>query len=203
MASEPQLFRIIGITGPIASGKTVARTFFEEMGYAGIDADSEAKALYSEADVRRRVSCLVGPEAYGLDGAFLPAVVRRRAFADATLLKRLETTLYPLLEERIEALLARARGEGFRGAVLEAVNLNALPVASQCDPVIAIVATRETQVERLSAKGLPFGLMLTIFAAQPTARVFADRASVVIENNASLDAFFAELGRVASAYGLV
>lgn len=203
MASKPRLFRIIGITGPIASGKTVARTFFEERGYAGIDADSEAKALYSDPDVRRRVSCLVGPEAYGLDGVFLPSVVRRRAFADATLLKRLEAILYPLLEERIEALLARARSEGFRGAVLEAVNLTQLPAALRCDPIIAVVAERETQIERLSAKGLAFGLMLNIFAAQPTARAFADRASVVIENNASLDAFFAELGRVASAYGLV
>ena len=83
---------IWGLTGGIASGKTTARGYFEELGFFCLDADAISRRLMEQDEpLREKILTELGT----LDRASL----REKVFSDHNLRTRLESLMHPRITE--------------------------------------------------------------------------------------------------------
>lgn len=99
---------VIGLTGGIASGKSLAAEYFAECGAAVIDTDAIAREVVAPGTVGlERIR-----ETFGLDviderGELDRAAMRSRIFQDPAERQRLESITHPLIEHAVRARLAQ------------------------------------------------------------------------------------------------
>ncbi len=113
-----------GLTGGIASGKTLVANFFRELGAEIIDADGIARVVVEPGqDGLARVTARFGINLLTprgrLDRNRLAAIV----FSDRTRLEELNSLLHPLVAEQIHARIGHLRESGFDGVVIVDVPL--------------------------------------------------------------------------------
>jgi len=100
--TEPikKIFRV-GLTGGIASGKTMIANLFVELGVPVIDTDEIARQVVEPG--RPGLAGIVtefGPHVLTPNGHLDRSRLRKLAFADADRRRRLEAILHPLIRER-------------------------------------------------------------------------------------------------------
>ena len=104
-------FRVIGLTGNIASGKSHARACLDELGVHTIDADACCHRAYNPGfGAYDLVIDAFGRGVVGPDGKIDRAALGQLVFNDAAALKTLEEAVWPtaleLVEDELMAMLA-------------------------------------------------------------------------------------------------
>lgn len=92
----------VGITGGIASGKSVVSRILEVSGYPVFYSDSAAKQVVNEsAELKLSISELLGKEAYAgdkLDAAYVASIV----FHNPALLESLNKIIHPVVRQKFQ-----------------------------------------------------------------------------------------------------
>ena len=89
----------IGITGGIGSGKTYVCQLLQQRGIPVYHCDDEAKRLMTESPlIRRRITRLLGPEAYTPSGLNKP-LIARYLFADQRHAERINRIVHPVVRQ--------------------------------------------------------------------------------------------------------
>ncbi len=192
---------VIGLTGNIATGKSVVRKMLEHLGAYGIDAD----ALAHRAVAKGAPGFPVVVQTFGdwildkeehIDRAKLARVV----FRDPAALRRLEAIVHPLVSQAIDILIRRSQQDVI---VIEAIKLIESGLGAGCDTIWVVDANEETQINRLCDKrGMSEVAALQRIAAQGPQDHKLRAANIVIKNDGSFDEtwdqvqnFWAELPR--------
>ncbi len=104
---------IIGLTGLIGSGKTLASETFSKQGFSIIDTDKIAREVL-DLDVKDQVIEKFGSNILDINGVIDRNKLRQIVFANANLLKTLESILHPLifLKTRQEIVLINNNNPG-------------------------------------------------------------------------------------------
>lgn len=172
------------LTGGIACGKSMAEAAFRALGCRVLDADAAVRAL--EAPGGEAVGPIreaFGPWAVGPDGGVNRRALGAAVFADAAARARLEAIVLPLARRRVEAWRAGAR-EG-EISVFSAATLFEQGWERGWDGVVAVAATRETQIRRMmGTRGMTRAEAEARLAAQLPAEEKARRADWAIWNDA-------------------
>lgn len=100
---------IVGLTGGIGSGKSLAASFFSALGIPVVDADAVSRSITaSGGEACPAVSKEFGSEFISEDGSMNRAKMRELVFSDPSAKLRLEALLHPIIEaktrKRFEAL---------------------------------------------------------------------------------------------------
>ena len=141
---------MIGLTGNVATGKSVVRKMLEHLGAYGIDAD----ALSHRAMAKSAPGYALVVETFGawildaeeeIDRNRLAKVV----FSDPEALTKLESIVHPLVEHAIDLLIRRSTQSVI---VIEAIKLLESNLASGCDTVWVVNAPESLQISRLMHK---------------------------------------------------
>jgi dephospho-CoA kinase len=141
---------IIGLTGNIATGKSVVRRMLEHLGAYTIDADSLAhRAISKDAPGYKPVIETFGKWILGPDGQINRSKLGGLVFRDAEALSNLENIIHPLVEQAVDILVQRASQ---RVVVIEAIKLIESPLRNACDSIWVTYAPEEVQIERLMRK---------------------------------------------------
>jgi len=144
----------IGVTGPMASGKSDVARRFEERGAALVEGDALGWEVLREPEVRDRVAALFGASVLAADGSVDRRALGRIVFGDASELSRLNALVQPRLLRRVREALGRDQGDGV--LVLDAALLGVWNLAPELDGVVEVTAPAETRIARLSAfRGFP------------------------------------------------
>ena len=146
----------LGITGGIASGKSVVAEMLREMGFHVLDADALGHTLmepgtqaYDEI-VREFGAGVTGADAR-IDRVKLGAMV----FADLGKLERLNGILHPRVEEEIVRRFGEWERSGVRDAAfVEAALLVEAGYQKNLDGLVVAWCRPEQQMERLLKRGL-------------------------------------------------
>ncbi|PJF39670.1 MAG: dephospho-CoA kinase [Phototrophicales bacterium] len=141
---------VIGITGNIATGKSLVRKMLEHLGASTIDADGLAhQVMLPGAPAYRPVIEWFGKWIVDKDGRIdrnrLGAVV----FSHPLALQRLEALTHPIISKGIDTLITRAKQ---KVVVVEAIKLLEGPLAKQVDAIWVVDAPPEVQLKRLMEK---------------------------------------------------
>ena len=183
----------IGLTGNIATGKSVVRRMLEHLGAYTIDADSLShRAIARGAPGYKPVVENFGKWILDKDGEIDRTKLGNLAFSDPMVLEKLEDIIHPLVGQAVDVLAKRA---GQRVVVIEAIKLLESDLRKMCDTVWVTYAPEEVQVERLMRKrGLKREEAQQRISAQSAQAEKIAAADVVIRNIGSYDDLWKQVG---------
>jgi dephospho-CoA kinase len=173
---------VIGLTGNIATGKSVVRKMLEHLGAYGIDADALShRAMAKDGPGYPLVLKVYGEWVLDEEGQIDRARLAKVVFADPTALDRLEAIIHPLVSHAIDLLVRRTRHSV---VVIEAIKLLESDLVAGCDTVWVVDAPEAVQAQRLIQKRkLSEGAARQRIAAQAPQERKLRSANVVIRND--------------------
>jgi dephospho-CoA kinase len=181
--------RVIGLTGGIASGKSLVSKRLAELGALVIDADKLGHETYRQGtETYRAVIEAFGPEVVGPDGEIDRRALGAKVFGDPAARRRLEAVVWPAIRRLAQERLDVLRREGTQVVVLEAAVLVEAGWTDIVDEVWLVVASPETARARLAGRnGLTAEQAGARIRAQLTNEERRPHAQVIIENDGSLE----------------
>jgi dephospho-CoA kinase len=187
--------RILGLTGPIACGKTAVGTMLLRIGAAArIDADEVVHELMQpNTETTRRIEHAFGDAVIASNGAVDRRVLGKRVFSDPAALLELERIVHPAVRPAIQRKLEDLAGD--KGiVVLDAVKLLQSDLADLCTAIWAVHCGRDQELRRLiDDRAMSEEDAWSRLAAQPA---FDDpRVSVVIDNSGTREETLAQVRR--------
>jgi dephospho-CoA kinase len=177
---------VIGLTGNIATGKSVVRRMLEHLGAYTIDADALSHRVISKgAPGYQPVLDAFGKWLLDPDGQINRTKLGHLVFADKDALTQLEGIIHPYVSQAIDILVKRASQAVI---VVEAIKLLETELRNRCDTIWVTDAPQQIQVERLMRKrGLSQEDALQRVQVQSAQKEKLVAANVVITNNGSYD----------------
>ncbi len=186
---------IIGLTGGIASGKTAAASHLQSLGATVIDADEISRALTApEGEALPEIREEFGPGVFLPDGTLDRRGLGALVFGDTAARRRLEGILHPRVQREMMDRVDRAAEEGAKLVFLVVPLLFETGMDCLCDETWTVQVEPETQLKRLMERdGLDEAGARERIASQMSMEERAERATVVIRNDQSLDRMEADL----------
>ncbi len=177
---------IIGLTGNIATGKSVVRRMLEHLGAYTVDADALShRAIAKGAPGYQPVLNEFGKWLLDKEGQIDRTKLGRLVFSDSEALGKLEDIVHPLVRQATDMLVQCARQPVI---VVEAIKLLESDLRQLCDAIWVTDAPQEVQVERLIRKrGLTRDEALQRIMAQSAQMEKVAAAGVVIRNTGSYE----------------
>ncbi len=183
---------IVGLTGGIASGKSMAAERLGELGANVIDTDVIAREIVEPGrPALGEIAEEFGDRVIGDDGTLDRPAMRRIIFSDDDARKRLEAILHPRIRDTALALAAEGRG-AYQLLVVPLLTESSLK--SSVDRVIVVDCDENDQVRRLIERdGESEGGARRILAAQASREQRLAIADHVIDNSGSLEDTLAQV----------
>ena len=185
---------IIGLTGNIATGKSVVSGMLERLGAKAIDADALAHEVMEKGTpVWRAVVREFGEGILCSDGSINRKKLGSIVFADGVALRRLEALVHPAVIVRTKELIESSQEPVI---VIEAIKLIEAGMHRACDALWVVTCRKEHQLARLvEQRGLPEEEAWQRIEAQPPQEAKLALADVVIDNSGSLDGTWRQVKR--------
>jgi dephospho-CoA kinase len=194
---------VIGLTGNIATGKSVVGHMLAKLGAEHIDADRLAHQVMARGTrtwqaVVAAFGCKILASDREIDRAKLGDIV----FGDAQALGRLESIVHPAVIDRTRERIAASTA---RVVVVEAIKLIESGMVRQlCDVLWVVTAPRQVQIRRLvQNRRLTREQAMQRIDAQPPQEIKVAQADVVIDNSGSLEATREQVARAWAQLGSV
>jgi len=177
---------VIGLTGNIATGKSVVRRMLEHLGAYTIDADSLTHRAYAKgAPGYQQVLNKFGKWLLNREGEIDRQKLGNLVFSDAEAMRQLEEIVHPLVRQATELLIKRATQSVI---VIEAIKLLEGDLRKMCDSIWVTNAPEVIQVERLMRKrGFSRDQAQDRIRAQSSQTQKVNMANMVITNTGSYD----------------
>jgi dephospho-CoA kinase len=146
----------LGLTGGIASGKSVVAAMLREMGFEVLDADALAHRIIEPGEpAYHEIAREFGPEFVASNGYINRAKLGAIVFADPAKLARLNAIIHPRVETAALRQLDEWAHSGKReAAFIEAALLVEAGYQKVLDGLVVTWCRPEQQLERLRSRGL-------------------------------------------------
>lgn len=182
----------IGLTGGVASGKSLVAKKFVELGAALVDTDVIAREVVAPGEPGlAAIRKVFGPSVFDDNGNLDRAAMRHLVFHDPAKRKALETLLHPRIRARMLGQIAASTGPYTIVAVPLLVESGFAPLF---DRVLVVDCPEETQIERLMRRdGISEQDAVAILAAQTSRARRLEVADDVIDNSGTLEATYAQV----------
>jgi len=190
--------RLIGLTGNIASGKSVVADLLEDRGATIIDADVLAReAVMKGSPALEKIVEKWGEDVLDKEGNLDRAALRHKVFEDQSDLDALNEIVHPEVQRLRTKAVAEARARGDQGVVSVIPLLFERHLADDFDTIILVDAPRSVRLERIVRdRGLDEAEGMKMIAAQMPADLKRARADFVIENAGTREELENEVDRV-------
>lgn len=145
------MYKIIGLTGGIASGKTTVSDYLKKQGYVVLDADAYSKKTTAKNGpaipaIIEAFGADIVDEAGELDRKKLGSII----FNDADKRRELNEIVHPLIREMMNADEEKYIQKGHVFLDIPLLFENGLN--ERCDYVVTVFVDRDTQIKRLTAR---------------------------------------------------
>lgn len=171
---------VIGLTGPIASGKSLALALFIKEGALGLSADAVAASLLTEPALCNKIIRKFSPGKILTNGILDKKKLAAEVFNSPAKRRWLESLLHPEILKRIHSLIKRSPK---KIAVVEAPLLFEAGLAECFTFTVCLAAP----AEELEARALKRGWSRAQYAQRAKAQLAAGekcaRADLVLENS--------------------
>lgn len=178
---------VLGLTGSIGMGKSMAARLLRGMGVPVHDADAQVHRLLGPG------GAAVKPVAAAFPGVLLPGggidrqALGRIVFADDAALRRLEAIIHPMVRRSERRFLAVHRGRRSRLVVLDIPLLYETGAQARCDAVAVVSVPPYLQRRRVLARpGMTPAKFAGILAKQVPDRLKRARADFLVPGGPSV-----------------
>ena len=177
--------RVIGLTGGIGSGKSLAAEYFADLGALVTDADQLARAVIERGSTGFDEVVAVFGDSILKNGEIDRRALGELIFKDSALKSKLEAIIHPRVRSEFEEAVASLEGDQI--LIYEIPLLFETGGAARFDSVITVEANMDERIARLLKKGLHISEIEGRIAAQATREQRVSIADFVIENNGTQD----------------
>ncbi len=181
--------KIAGLTGGIASGKTVATEALRAAGFYVVDADEVSRALTAPNTPAERALMRLFPDAVNgdrLDRRKLREIISHNADAR----KKLNAYTHPLVIDGIKKQV----GEHGSPMIISAPLLFETALSSLCDCTVCVTAPRELRIRRLCERdGVTQDSAAAMIDAQIPDTYRATLADYCVPSDIGIETFTAEI----------
>jgi dephospho-CoA kinase len=177
--------RVIGLTGGIGCGKSLAAQFFAELGALVIDADQLARAAIERGSDGFDEVVTLFSDSILKDGNIDRRALGELIFKDPTAKAQLENIIHPIVRREFEEAVTSLRGD--QVLVYEIPLLVETGAQERFDVVITVESEMENRIARLRGRGMHISEIEARIAAQATRERRIEVADFLIENDGSED----------------
>lgn len=177
---------VIGLTGNIATGKSVVRKMLQHAGAYTIDADQLAhQAMMPGAPAYKPIVSTFGQFIVGADKRINRQMLGQMVFGNPKALKKLEAITHPIIRQAIDSLIKRSKQ---RVIVIEAIKLLDGDLKDAVDSVWVVNASKASQYKRLvSQRKMSEADAKQRILAQSPQDAKVKLANVVIQNDSDVE----------------
>lgn len=177
---------VVGLTGNIATGKSVVRKMMEHLRAYGIDADTLShRTIMKGAPGYQAVVDTFGKWVLGTDGQIDREKLGTLVFPNPEAMASLEAIIHPLVRQAIDILVRRAKPQII---VIEAIKLLEGELHRYCDEIWVTDASEQTQISRLiQRRNMSQEAAQERISAQGAQSEKLSAADVVINNDGSFE----------------
>ena len=178
----------IGLTGGIASGKSVVTQYLRDMGAPVFDADAASRrAVAKGTPGLQQVLQVLGSEYATPDGNLDRPRVAAKVFHDQAARKKLEAVIHKIVWQEATAFMKQASAQGSRVVFLDVPLLIECGSQDQVDQVWLVSLPREEQVRRAMLRdGTSAAQVEARIGTQLSLETKKKFADLVIDNSGSL-----------------
>ncbi|MDA8245049.1 MAG: dephospho-CoA kinase [Elusimicrobia bacterium] len=176
----PRSRTVIGLTGPIASGKSLALALFAGEGLLTVSADALAGQLLTEPAYFNRIVRKFSPDKILTNGLLDKKKLAAEIFGSPAKRRWLEALLHPGILERIHTLIIRSRKTA---AVVEVPLLFEAGLGESFTYTVCLSAPGSTLEARARSRGWSAGQYRERVRAQLPAEEKSARADIVLDNS--------------------
>jgi len=177
--------RVIGLTGGIGCGKSLAAQYFAELGALVIDADQLARAAIERGSDGFDEVVALFSDSILKDGNIDRRALGELIFKDPTAKTKLENIIHPFVRREFEGAVASLKGD--QVLVYEIPLLVKTNSHERFDVVITVESEMENRIARLRGRGMHISEIEGRIAAQATREQRIEVADFLIENDGSED----------------
>lgn len=178
----------IGLTGGIASGKSVVTQYLRDLGAPVFDADAASRrAVAKGTPGLQQVLQVLGSEYATPDGNLDRPRVAAKVFHDQAARKKLEAVIHKIVWQEATAFMKQASAQGSRVVFLDVPLLIECGWQDQVDQVWLVSLPREEQVRRAMLRdGTSAAQVEARIGTQLSLEAKKKFADLVIDNSGSL-----------------
>jgi dephospho-CoA kinase len=180
---------VIGLVGGMGSGKSLVASLLEERGAKVISGDRLGHEALGRPDVKERLTERWGREILDERGEISRRRVAGIVFADPTERHFLEKVVFPWIERRLTAEIAKAKEDpGTPWIVLDAAIMLESGWNKACDRLVFVDSLPEIRLQRLALdRGWSAEEVQARESAQMPLEEKKRRADFVIDNSGSME----------------
>jgi len=182
--------KVLGVTGKIASGKSMVAEFIKEIKDSSyiIDVDKVAKDIYSDnPEILKEVEVLFGKDIFNEEGRLAFSLLARKVFSSRRQLTKLNNLMFPLIKREVEGILGSMATMDY--IIIDAAVLFGSGLDEFCDYIILVESLIEKRRERLRDLKLAEDEIKLKLKGQHI-KIVKDRIDFIIKNNDSKEVLF-------------
>jgi dephospho-CoA kinase len=178
---------VIGLTGPIASGKNTVAKMFARRGAFVIDADRVGhQVIAPQSKAWHEIVKVFGSKVLNRGGAVNRRKLAVIVFSKPGLLKKLDKITHPEMRRIISAKIRLAKMSRKKYVVVNAALLKEMMLLPLVDKVLVVIAGKSSRIRRLIKKGRSMEESLAKIKAQRSDAEYVKMADIVIVNDKTI-----------------
>ena len=190
--------RIIGVTGPSGSGKSLLGKVFAQKGIPTIDADQVYHSmLIPPSPCLDAIRAAFGDYVFCDDGCLDRTRLSEIVFNNAEKLELLNHTVLGMVLDEIRRIIRELSGTGASAVIVDAPTLIESGFHKECDIVVTVLAPVGDRVRRISARdGIDTSKASERVSAQKPDSFYTNASHIVIHNDGDEDTFIQKLSEL-------
>ena len=189
---------VVGITGGIGCGKSMAAVYLAELGAIHIDADGISRALTArDGAALGQIRRIFGDSVFSEDGSLNRRALGDLVFSDPAAKRALEGVIHPLVQRIAMDKIEESGKNGARVAVLNVPLLFETGMDVLCDETWTLTAPADVQLARVMERdGLTREQAISRIESQMAMEDRNERATRVINSDRPIEKTRAELNQL-------
>jgi dephospho-CoA kinase len=177
--------RVIGLTGGIGCGKSLAAQYFSELGALVIDADQLARAAIERGSQGFDEAISIFGDSILNNGDIDRRALGEIIFKDPDAKKKLEGIIHPFVRQQFEEAVSSLKAD--ETLIYEIPLLVETGAQDRFDLVITVESELENRISRLRQRGMHISEIEARIAAQASREQRVEIADFLIENDGTED----------------
>ncbi|MDO4369852.1 MAG: dephospho-CoA kinase [Clostridia bacterium] len=189
---------VVGITGGIGCGKSMAAAYLAELGAIHIDADGISRALTArDGAALEQIRRIFGDSVFSEDGSLNRRALGDLVFSDPAAKRALEGVIHPLVQRIAMDKIEESGKNGARVAVLNVPLLFETGMDVLCDETWTLTAPADVQLARVMERdGLTREQAISRIESQMAMEDRNARATRVINSDRPIEKTRSELNQL-------
>ena len=179
---------VVGLTGPIGSGKSVVAQIFLNNDYKLIDADKVAREVVEKGSpVLEKLALEFGCDVINQDGTLNRRLLADRAFSTKEGTDKLNSITHPAIVDLVKKKIAQYEENGVERIIYDAPLLFESNTNKLCDCIVSVIAPKEVRIQRVIERdSVTEADVRKRISAQHDESYYTEKSNYVIYNNSTL-----------------